>query len=573
MHDLVNLPHSISLAVLNHLPDAIVVVNREGQPLLCNGQAKQLLHNYLTSLWQVDETSPFRILDRHHCPLTPDQLPLRRVLAGDVLENEEFILLQVGGGAVVWVAISGGPCQDTTEAAGIISVRNITRRKQQETQLHQQALHDQLTGLSNRNAFVNQVNAVLAQGRSPNSLALLFIDLDRFKEVNDNLGHGVGNELLAELGHRLRRLAPAHSLVARLGGDEFAVLLEHSDCPTQAPILASQLRDLIAQPFDLQQHDIYIDASIGIALGPAQYLHAEDWLRDADTAMYQIKNIPDSHWFVFDGALQVKQNQRLQVEMGLRQALQNGELRLHYQPIVTISTQAIHGFEALVRWQHPERGLLMPGQFIDTAEATGLIIPLGWWVLEEACRQMQAWTQAFPAMADLTISVNMSSKQFSQKNLVQRVGDTLARTGFDPHRLKIEITEGVLIDHSESIITILEQLRDMGIRLAVDDFGTGYSSLSYLHRFPFDSLKIDRSFIENADQDYEKLEILQSVVRLAWNLGLDVVAEGIETQRHYAQLKALRCELGQGYLFSRPLTPAAVEDILVNQPTLQLPNS
>lgn len=272
--------------------------------------------------------------------------------------------------------------------------------------------------------------------------------------------------------------------------------------------------------------------------------------------------MPDRQWCVFDGSLQAQHKQRLLAEMALRHALERDELRLHYQPIVTISTQAIIGFEALVRWQHPEKGLLMPGEFISVAEASGLIIPLSWWVLEEACRQMQAWTNAYPGMAHFTVSVNMSSKQFFQKDLVQKVSDILTKTGFDPHRLKLEITEGVLIDHSDSIIATLEQLREMGIRLAVDDFGTGYSSLSYLHRFPFDCLKIDRSFIENADQDFEKLEILQSVVRLAWNLGLDVVAEGVETHRHYAQLKALRCESGQGYLFSKPLPPDAVEEIL-----------
>lgn len=207
----------------------------------------------------------------------------------------------------------------------------------------------------------------------------------------------------------------------------------------------------------------------------------------------------------------------------------------------------------------------MPGEFIAMAEASGLIIPLSWWVLEEACQQMQAWTEIYPGTAHFTISVNMSSKQFFQKNLVAKVQEILTKTGFDPHRLKLEITEGVLIDHSESIIATLEELRAMGIRLAVDDFGTGYSSLSYLHRFPFDCLKIDRSFIENADQDFEKLEILQSVVRLAWNLGLDVVAEGVETHRHYAQLKALRCESGQGYLFSRPLPAAAVEEMIQDE--------
>ncbi|MFM7324288.1 MAG: putative bifunctional diguanylate cyclase/phosphodiesterase [Nodosilinea sp.] len=571
MYSPVPRPSSISLTILDGLPDAIIVVDRRGQPLLCNQAALVLLEDHLDSLWQVREDSDLRVLDRHGCPLGEEQLPLRRILRGDLLENEEVILTQTGTAAhPLWVALSGGPCTDGGEAAGILSVRNISLRKQREFTLQRQALQDELTNLPNRTFFMDRVNDVLDQDRRTDCMALLFMDLDRFKEVNDSLGHRVGNELLAQLGQRLQDHLSQHHTVARLGGDEFAVLLEHVPNPTVAIALAEQLRNAIIQPFYLQQYEVYIDASIGIALGSDQYQQAEDWLRDADAAMYQIKDLPDRHWHIFDSSLQNQRHQRLQSEMALRQALDRQELRLYYQPIVTLSTQAIIGFEALVRWQHPERGLLMPGEFIATAEATGLIIPLGWWVLEEACRQMQTWSELYPTMANLTMSVNMSSKQFSQQNLVEKVQDILVRTRFSPHRLKLEITEGVLIHHSESIVAILEQLRAMGISLAVDDFGTGYSSLSYLHRFPFDCLKIDRSFIENADQDFEKLEILQSVVRLAWNLGLDVVAEGVETQRHYAQLKALRCESGQGYLFSHPLPPEGVEALVADHLMVQV---
>ena len=565
-------PHQISLALLDGLPDAIVVVDRRGQPLLYNQAALRILSDHLESLWRIREDSDHQVLDRHGCPLGEEQLPLRRILRGDCLENEEVILTLPGTPAPrLWVALSGGPCSDGGEAAAILSVRNISLRKQREMKLQRQALQDGLTNLPNRAFFIDRVNAVLAQDRQPGSMALLFMDLDRFKEVNDSLGHRVGNELLAQLGQRLQDQVGRQHTVARLGGDEFAVLVEHMPNPAAAIAMAEQLRQAIVQPFYLQQCEVYIDASIGIALGSDQYQQAEDWLRDADAAMYQIKDLPDRHWHVFDSSLQTQRHQRLQSEMALRQALDRQELRLYYQPIVTLSTQAIIGFEALVRWQHPERGLLMPGEFIATAEATGLIIPRGWWVLQEACQQMQTWSELYSTMANLTMSVNMSSKQFSQQNLVEKVQDILVKTRFSPQRLKLEITEGVLIHHSESIVAILEQLRAMGIGLAVDDFGTGYSSLSYLHRFPFDSLKIDRSFIENADQDFEKLEILQSVVRLAWNLGLDVVAEGVETQRHYAQLRALRCESGQGYLFSHPLPPEEVESLMADPLTAQVP--
>lgn len=570
MFDSANFSSPMHLEVFDGLPDAIVIVNQQGQPLYLNRQARNFLLNHLAHLWRVEEPSDWQVLDSQGQSLLEAQLPLQRILRGDCLENEEFILLDHRSHqAPFWIALSGGLSEYGGKPVAILSGRNISARKHQEARLHHQALHDELTGLPNRIYFINQVNQILAQARPDHSMAVLFMDLDRFKEVNDNLGHRVGNELLTQLGERLQGQVRMASTVARLGGDEFAILLENVSGAAMAMTIAEQLREAIIQPFLLHQYEVYIDASIGIALGPTQYQNAEDWLRDADAAMYQIKDLPDRHWHIFDSSLQIQRSQRMQSEMELRQALAKGELRLHYQPIVTISTQSIIGFEALVRWQHPTRGLLMPGEFIVTAEATGLIIPLGWWVLEEACRQMQAWGLQYPSMANLTMSVNMSSKQFSQQNLVDKVKDILARTEFSPHRLALEVTEGVLINHSESIIAILEQLRAMGIRLAVDDFGTGYSSLSYLHRFPFDCLKIDRSFIENADQDFEKLEILQSVVRLAWNLGLDVVAEGVETQRHYAQLKALRCESGQGYLFSEPLAPEGIEALVTRDLSTQ----
>lgn len=562
-------------SLFNCLPDAIVLFDRYGNPRMGNQAAVDWLLPHLPTFSQIDPAQPHRLRDHHHALLEIDQLPLRRILAGETLENEAYILTQPPSGQMQWIALSGGPCPPgvapSADIAGILSVRNLGTRGPQNAQFQRRSFQDDLTGLLDRSTFVDQVNQVLTEGRSPNTLALLFVDLNRFKEVNDNLGHSVGNQLLRALGQRLQQPPWTDSLIVRLGGDEFAVLLQNLTQIEEAITRAEQLRALITAPFHLQQQDISIDTSIGIAPGAPHYRHAEDWLLDAAAAMGQVKDLPNRHWCLFDGSFQALQSQRLLAETALGHALDRSELRLHYQPIVTINTQAIIGFEALVRWQHPKRGLLMPGEFIGVAEGSDLIIPLGWWVLEEACRQMQAWTERYPQTAHFAVSVNMSSKQFFQTNLVEKVQAILAKTGFDPHRLKLEITEGVLIDHSDSIIATLEQLREMGIRLAIDDFGTGYSSLSYLHRFPFDCLKIDRSFIENADQDFEKLEILQSVVRLAWNLGLDVVAEGVETHRHYAQLKALRCESGQGYLFSRPLPPETVEAMLRDDTALTAP--
>jgi EAL domain-containing protein (putative c-di-GMP-specific phosphodiesterase class I) len=255
----------------------------------------------------------------------------------------------------------------------------------------------------------------------------------------------------------------------------------------------------------------------------------------------------------------------LYLEIALKKALERQEMFLEYQPIFQVRTKAVIGLESLVRWQHPEKGVLPPGQFISLAEKTGLIIPLGWWVLEESCRQLKAWQAVTPLAQNMFVSVNMSSKQFSQKDVPERIQQIIEEIGLDPKCLKLEITESVLIDHSATIVETLQAIRALGIKLSIDDFGTGYSSLSYLHRFPFDTLKIDRSFIDNADADFEKLEILQSVVRLAWNLGLEVVAEGIETQKHFAQIKALRCESGQGFLFSKPLSTTLMEKLILEQ--------
>ncbi|PZV04010.1 MAG: diguanylate cyclase [Leptolyngbya sp.] len=553
------------LAVLSALPDAVVVVDLGGALLFCNAAAEALLPGGIAGLGGSGISPDYQVLDPQQRPLAASELPLNRVLAGQRLHNKELILAVGQPSQTYWVACSGRLCS----GMAMLTLRDISAAKQQEASLVQQAFYDPLTGLPNRHSFIDCLDQALvcAQSDPQRVMALLVIDLERFKLINDNLGHQVGDEMLVELGARLQSLVGSQGTVARLGGDEFAIFLDNLTTQASVIDLAETIHAAVQQPFLLQQQQVYANASIGVAFGAEAYQSAFDWLRDADAAMDQIKAYPHLGWQVFDSSLRVQQDLRLQTEVDLRQALDRGELRLHYQPIVTISNEEICGFEALVRWQHPTRGLLMPGEFIHIAEASGLIIPLGWWVLTEACRQMQVWTEQHPAMAEFTVSVNMSSKQFSQPHIVEKIQKILSDTGFVANRLKIELTEGVLIDHSDSIIATLQQIKALGIKLLVDDFGTGYSSLSYLHRFPFDCLKIDRSFIENADQDFEKLEILQSVVRLAWNLGLDVVAEGVETPRHHAQLKALRCELGQGYLFSRPLAPAAVEAMMAEKTT------
>jgi diguanylate cyclase (GGDEF)-like protein len=394
------------------------------------------------------------------------------------------------------------------------------------------------------------------------SIALLFIDIDRFKVINDSFGHAVGDQLLVEISKRIQRAIGSANCIARLGGDEFAVLLENINSKAEIIEIVDILVNNISDSYILDSHEVYIELSVGISMGNRQYNKTEDLIRDADIAMYQAKREVGIYYKFFEQEMNFYTDENINLEINLRNALTRQEFILHYQPIVSLNTQEIIGFEALVRWNHPELGLLSPKKFIPVAETTGLIVPLGWWVLQGACHQMQQWREMLPNTSNLFVSVNMSSKQFAQKYVVEKIQNILDETKLPAHNLKLELTETILIAHSESIITQLEAIHEMGIKLSIDDFGTGYSSLSYLHRFPFDALKIDRSFIEDADSDFEKLEILQSVIKLAWNLGLEVIAEGIETQKNYSQLKALNCELGQGYLFSRPVESQAIEALL-----------
>lgn len=553
------------LAVLSHLPEAVIVVDQAGTPVFCNAAAESLLPGGTAGLGQASETAAYQLLDCHQRPLAAPAFPLGRALAGQHLHNEELLLAVGSPIHTRWIAVTTCAYVGPGSGTAMITLRDISRTKHDEAERLTQGLYDARTGLPKRPLLMDRLGHALARAqRHPHRLmALLLVDVNMVELSDSAPAADPADNLLTELGARLQAEVGPQASVARLDGSQFVILLEDMATGSTAIDLAEQVCAAIARPF--LPPPLRGNASIGIALGPGNYQNANDWLHDADIALAQSKTCPGQSWQMFDNTLWMQQDLKLQTEIDLRQAIARGELRLHYQPIVTINNREICGFEALVRWQHPTRGLLMPGEFIHIAETSGLIVPLGGWVLAEACRQMQAWTEQYPAMAAFTVSVNMSSKQFSQPDLVAEIQRILLETGFSAHRLKIEMTEGVLIDQSDSIIAILEQIKALGIKLLVDDFGTGYSSLSYLHRFPFDCLKIDRSFIENADQDFEKLEILQSVVRLAWNLGLDVVAEGIETPRHHAQLKALRCELGQGYLFSHPLAPDAVEAMMTGK--------
>jgi diguanylate cyclase (GGDEF)-like protein len=421
------------------------------------------------------------------------------------------------------------------------------------------AFHDALTDLPNRAMFTDYLRLAIERAKSQHGyhFAVLFLDLDRFKNINDSLGHTYGDRFLTAIAERLRRSLRQNDIVARFGGDEFAILLNDFQDGNDVTRVAEKIQRQISVPLTIEKNEAFVSASIGIALSSAGYEHPEDILRDADTAMYRAKETGKARYEVFDDLMYTRAVSRLKLENDLRRAIERQELCVYYQPIVKLKTSEICGFEALVRWHHPEHGLLSPVEFIPMAEETGLILPLGQWVLEEACRQMRDWQRHSFASKMLTMSVNLSGKQLSQRDLCAQIQQILGVTDLDPRCLKLEITESVVMENADLAITMLNQLRELGIQLSIDDFGTGYSSLSYLHRFPVNNLKIDGSFIGGMSLGDENLEIVRSITMLARNLGMEVVAEGIETKEQLAQLRALSCKFGQGYLFSKPLEAEA----------------
>lgn len=434
-----------------------------------------------------------------------------------------------------------------------------------QTDITEGKVSDPLTGLPNRLLFVDRVGRLIkhSKRRKSHDFATLFMDLDGFKMINDSLGHLIGDQLLIGVANRLEKCLRATDTVARLGesftvarlgGDEFTVLLEDLKEPDDAKRAADRLMKALEAPFHLGGKEVYTSLSIGIALGSPAYEQAEEILRDADTAMYRAKSLGKARYEVFDADMRADVIARLQLETDLRHALERGEFRNFYQPIVMLATGEIAGFEALLRWQHPTRGMLGPEEFIVAAEETGLIRELGWWNLQEACRQIRQWRGGSDANSNLVISVNLSPKQFLQPNLVADIGAMLHELALPPEALKLEITESAVMGDPAGAVTMLQQMKLLGIQLAIDDFGTGYSSLSYLHRFPLDTLKIDRSFISGMSNAGEGMDIARTILPMADTLQLDVIAEGVETVEQVALLKKLKCKYGQGYYFSRPLS-------------------
>lgn len=425
------------------------------------------------------------------------------------------------------------------------------------------AFHDSLTDLPNRNLFIETLRFHLEKSKTQNgkSFAVLFLDLNRFKTINDSLGHSTGDRLILHVAKRLKNLIGEEDLVARFSGDEFAIILTNIREKEDAVNFAELVKNKIATPFNLSGRQVFTSVSIGIAISNARYEEAEDILRDADIAMYHAKE-RGKGYDIFDITMHARAVNLLQIETDLRHAIERNEFCAFYQPIISLDLMRLSGFEVLIRWNHPQRGLVPPGEFIPISEENGIIVPITFWILREACRQMVEWHNLEPSNKSLTISVNLSGKHFSHNNLVDEIGKIIAETRIPPACLKLEITESAVMENAEQTIAMLKQLKGLGVQLSIDDFGTGYSSLSYLHRFPIDTLKVDRSFVGTMEDGTENGEIVRTVIALAKTLGMDVVAEGIETIHQLRQLQILGCEYGQGYLFSRPVPRAEAEKIL-----------
>ncbi|BAI88938.1 EAL domain-containing protein [Arthrospira platensis NCB002] len=434
--------------------------------------------------------------------------------------------------------------------------------------LLEMALHDPLTRLPNRTLFMEQVSGAMNNLKEGNSqgFAVLFMDCDRFKVVNDSLGHTVGDELLIAIGDRIQKILKNNDLLSRLGGDEFAIIVHDVNEIEPVRNLADSILEVMSCPFQIYSREIFINMSIGVVLSNTDYQQPEHLLRDADTAMYRAKALGRGQYHIFDPAMHKEALDLLGLETDLRRALDNQELMAYYQPIINLETGKIYSMEALVRWQHPQRGLVSPGMFIPLAEEMGVITTIGTLMLVEACHQLKHWQEQKLVDEYVSISVNLSVRQFTQADLIATVDDILTESGLNPKCLRLEMTESAIVENTQTARTILTQFRDRHIGLSLDDFGTGYSSLSYLHAFPVDTIKIDKSFVSLLDGTPENLGLIPAIIGISKTLNMVAVAEGIETPEQLAQLRELQCNGGQGYFFSRPLPATQMAELLASHP-------
>src|SRR5712692_5208918 len=462
---------------------------------------------------------------------------------------------------------------NATRMAG--SQTDVTERKEAEEKLLHDALHDALTGLPNRSLFMDRLRQAMAflQRKPDLRFAVLFLDVDRFKNINESLGHAMGDRLLVSVGKRLLKCVRPGDTVARLGGDEFALLLTDYGAPEDPARCAERIQAELAPAHDLGGVEVFATASVGIAVAARGYTRPEELLRDADTAMYRAKQLGRARHAVFHPAMHAHARAQLQLETDLYRALERNELRLAFQPIVSLSTGLIAGCEALVEWQHPKRGRIPPAEFIPAAEETGLILPIGEWVLRESCKAARGFADRLPRGSPVAVSVNLSARQLLRAELLEQVRSALQQSGLEPHLLRLEVTESIIMENAGPASLLLAQIKALGVHLLLDDFGTGYSSLSYLHNFRFDTLKLDRSFVARIDSSSKHAEIVRTILSLARALGMDVVAEGVETPAQVAQLEILHCDYAQGYHFARPMDAAQLAGLLESRHSWPLPLS
>ena len=464
-----------------------------------------------------------------------------------------------------WRALCVTPLRGRIRGALVI-LGDISRQKQLEEHILHDAFHDTLTGLFNRALFINRLDQSIKRlKRNAASLyAVLYLDMDRFKLVNKTFGHVTGDRLLMVIANRLQKQLRDLDTLARFGGDEFAILLEDVAGLEDASAVAENVLRQLAAPFRLKKQEIFVTCSIGVVLGSLAYEHPDQVLRDADNAMYSSKEHGGDHYTVFDAGMRVLTQRRMEMELALRHALESGEVTVHYQPIVSLKSGEITGFEALARWRHPRQGLIPPAEFIPIAEETGLINELGALILRQSCRRMVELARANPGTVGLTLSVNISGRQFKRPDFVPEVAAILAETGIEPTLVRLELTESVLMDDADAAVDTIKRIKALGVKVVIDDFGTGYSSLSYIQRFPFDSLKVDRSFVGNMNEAEQNMEIVRAIIAMAHKLGLEVVAEGVELAEHKSALTDLRCESAQGFFFSKPV-PGEDLDLLMRR--------